>query len=346
MAANLFGDRFVGIRQPAWHGLGKVFESPIPISQAVVEAGMDYEVIKLPLIAKLDDKEIDSGKMGIFRTPTADDPAYQYFGSASEDYAILQNREVAEIIEPLTKLWPVETIGALGKGETIFISLDAGETSVRGEPIKQYFLLTDTRDGGTSMKIAFTPVRVVCQNTLVSGLRQSIVSSALTHVSNISKVLTVRVNLLGKMKKAMDATMATFEQLASAAITDDDAKSIFAAAYPMPPRTAKMELLDDYDSATGPELLGELYDEATRAQASWVYFAERAETLQTGVFHNYRRICDEHTSIANTPWAAYNSVVEFADYREGGKSLEVSTLFGARAAEKQRAFKASLEYAK
>ena len=29
MAHNLFGERFLGHREPAWHGLGKTFEDPI-----------------------------------------------------------------------------------------------------------------------------------------------------------------------------------------------------------------------------------------------------------------------------------------------------------------------------
>ena len=345
MTANLFGDRFVGVRQPAWHGLGRVFELPIPAEQAIVEAGMDFKIVKRPLFARVGDTQIKTEKIGIFREPTADDNQYRFFGIASPEYAVLQNAEIAEILSSLTKHWPVETAGALGQGETMFMSLDAGSAEIHGESVKQYFLVTDKRDGGTTLKIAFTPVRVVCQNTLVSGLRRSIVSAALMHNPGLDKVLTARVGLLEKMQEAMTSTMATFEQLASAAITDDDARAIFADAYPEPKRAAKMDLLDDYNAKSGPEQLGELYDEATRAQASFTYYANRAQAFRDGAMATYGRLNDEHNSIARTPWAAYNAVVEFADYREG-QSVELSALWGARAGEKKRAFMKALEYVK
>lgn len=343
---NLFGERFVGIRQPAWHGLGKVFENPISALQAVKEADMDFQIVKEPLFAEINGHHVPTEKVGIFRAPTMDDPQHRFFGTVSEDYGLMQNAEIAKILEPLTEKWPVETAGALGHGETIFMSLDAGDAEIKGEPVKQYFLLTDTRNGGTSLKIAFTPVRVVCQNTLVSGLRQSVVSSAMTHMPNVSKVLAARVDLLQKMQQALKSTMATFEQLASAAITDDDAQAIFAAAYPEPNKPAKMGLLDDFDSATGPDLLGALYDEATRSQEVWQYYCTRTDAFRQGALDCYTRICDEYPAIARTPWAAYNAVVEFADYRTGAKSVQESALFGARAAEKKRALAYSLDFIK
>lgn len=352
MAANLFGERFVGVRQPAWHGLGQVFDREITAEEAVKAAGLGYKITKQPLYAEFPGiqgfgvMKVDTGKWGIFREPTNDDPEYRFFGAASEDYAIVQNEQIAQILEPLTKIWPVETAGALGMGETIFLSLSAGDAEIHGEPVKQYFLVTDTRDGGTSLKIAFTPVRVVCQNTLVSGLKQATVSSALSHNPGVEKVLTARVNLLEKMQEAQASTMATFEQLASAAITDNDAQTIFAAAYPMPTKSVKIDLLTEFNETTGPEQLGALYDEATLAQSNFLYYVNRAQTFRDGVFQTYQKLNDEHNSIARTPWAAYNAVVEFADFREGAQSLEISALFGARASEKKRAFASAVNFIK
>lgn len=340
MAANLFGERFLGFREPAWHSLGKTFDQPITAVEAVRQGGLEYTIEKYPLFAE---GGYPTGKFGIFREPTMDDMQYRFLGVCGEEYNIVQNTMIAEILDPLTKMWPVETVGALGVGETMFLSLDAGDAEVHGEHIKQFFLITDTRDGGTSMRIAFTPIRVVCQNTLVSGLKQATVSAALQHGFNIEQTLRTRVTLLEKMQKARVATMATFEALASAAIQDDDAQTIFTLAYPNPKRTDKLELLEDFDSVNGPEMLGALYDEATRAEQSWLYYTKRAETMREGVRSTYDRLCDEHPGIASTAWAAYNAVVEFADFREGS-NVAKSALFGSRSAEKKRAFAAALAY--
>lgn len=344
MSANIFGERFLGYRQPAWHSLGKVFEKELTASEAVVKGGLNFNIVTAPLVAHIDGVNALTGKYGIYREPTEDDPEYRFFGVSSANYSVMQNIDIARTIDPLTDQWPVETVGALGKGETIFLTLDAGDDEVKGEHIKKYFLVTDTRDGGTSLKIAFTPIRVVCQNTLITGLKQSIVSDAITHTIEARQLLSSRVALLQKMQKAIKETMVTFDVLASAVIDDDSAKLIFEAAYPYPKKNPKTKILKEYDEISGPLELGVIYDKAAHAQQSYDYYCKKADELRDASFLNYERFCDEHTSIAKTAWAAYNSVVEVADFREGQESSYKSAIFGNRAKEKTRAFSAAMEY--
>ena len=344
MSANLFGERFLGRREPAWHGLGKTFDAELSASEAVIKGGLNFNVIKAPLIAYIDGANALTGKYGIFREPTRDDSEYRFLGVASPSYTILQNIDIARIVDPLTDLWPVETIGALGVGETMFLTLDAGDDEVKGEHIRKFFLITDTKDGGTSLKIAFTPIRVVCQNTLMSGLRESIISDAIIHNTDTKDILSARVDMMQKMQRAIKETMASFDALASAVIEDDEAKIIFEAAYPDPKKSAKTNLLEEFDDTSGPLELGLIYDKAKHAEKSYNYWVNRAQDLRDGVFRNYERICDEHNSIARTPWAAYNSVVEFADFRGDREDSAKSALFGLKAGEKKRAFAKALEY--
>jgi hypothetical protein len=46
MPASIFGSRFTGRREPAWHGLGTVFEDAPLASEAIVRSGMDYVVVE------------------------------------------------------------------------------------------------------------------------------------------------------------------------------------------------------------------------------------------------------------------------------------------------------------
>ena len=80
------------------------------------------------------------------------------------------------MLDPISEKFPVETVGAIGQGEKIFVSLDAGGSKIAGEDHELYWLITDHRDGTGAMTMAFTPVRVVCQITLITGLRNSKVS--------------------------------------------------------------------------------------------------------------------------------------------------------------------------
>lgn len=342
MVANIFGERFVGNRKPAWHELGQVFEGSISATEAIHLADLDYKIISAPLVANIEGEAHRTGKFGIFREPTRDDPKYNYFGICSENYSILQNIELAEIIDGLTDKWPVETAGAIGNGETVFMSLDAGYATVKGEEIRKFFLITDTRDGGTSMKIAFTPVRVVCQNTLVSGLRQATVSATIMHDSSMENILKTRVKLLSNMEKSMSSTMEVFEHLANKAVIESQINDIIAAAYPMPSKPKSVRILDEYTTDEEQAVLGILNDRAQNAKQAWEYACGRVDVFRQGARFNYDRLCDEHNSIANTAWAAYNAVVEFADFRAGSDTVAQSTIFGTRAKEKTRALKKAM----
>src|SRR5262245_8041098 len=165
MPASIFGTRFIGARRPAWHGLGTVFNDPISAEEAAAKVFGEVETILRPMqIVLPDGTVIDADKHAIVRKPTKDDDKYRIFGYASKDYHIVTPQDLAATLNPLTVDWPVETMGSLGHGETSFMTLAAGQSQVAGEELNSYFLITDTVDGGTSIKIAFTPVRVVCQN--------------------------------------------------------------------------------------------------------------------------------------------------------------------------------------
>ena len=51
MAHNIFGERFLGQRKPAWHQLGLVVDEPIGAVKALERIGT-YEVIMEDLVTK------------------------------------------------------------------------------------------------------------------------------------------------------------------------------------------------------------------------------------------------------------------------------------------------------
>lgn len=350
MTPNIFGKRFLGNREPGWHHIGDVFTDQPTAVEAVARAKADFPFILAPAMATVETPLGSQlvraeGKSFILRAPVDDDPEYRVTGIASDEYELVQNVDIARAVDRLTGQWPVETVGVLGKGESLFIALDAGMATVRGEDIHQYFLVNDTKDGGTSLKIAFTPVRVVCQNTLVTGLRQATVSAALTHHNGVGVDFDIRVDLVSKMQVAREFTLATFEQLAASAITGNDLAGILEYVYPMPKVPRKMEMLEGLEERD-IAILGALYDEATKAQATYEYYCNYAQVRRDAAVDLFERMGQDNPEVAGTAWAAYNAVVESADFRNGPDSMYVSALFGARAQEKRRAFAAALNYVK
>ena len=69
-----------------------------------------------------------------------------------------------------SEVYPVETCGALGKGGEIFAALNAGTYDFMGEEYSGFFTLYENKLAKGKVKLFYTPVRVVCQNTLMLAM--------------------------------------------------------------------------------------------------------------------------------------------------------------------------------
>lgn len=334
-------------RQPAWHGLGTVFEEPMTAVEAVAKAGLDYKVSLIPLVVDAYGVKLESDRAAIVREPTADDPKPVVFGYAGKDYTILQNTEIAQILDPLTKEWPVETVGALGQGEKIFISLAVGDNAIAGDEIKEYFLFTEGKTGGTAAKLVYTPVRVVCQNTLITGLRSATMTASINHNKSVKDMVKWRMDLMSSMRRAQSSTNEIFELLAKTKLDMTQTVGVVQAAFPFPDPPAKSRLMTELtqydqviDPATDPVFQGMI-----NSDQSYRHYCDRVKAFRDGALELIAKFDDEHPQYANTAWAVYNGCVECSDYRRGTDSVAESALFGGRAKEKIRAFQAAYSLA-
>ena len=203
---NLNRHAMVSLREKPWHGLGKVVNEAMTSHDAIKLAGLDYEVKlgklystmydELPRITSPDDIINVPNYFATYRQDTND-----YFGVVGSRYEIVQNREAFSFFDEIVgkKEAMFETAGALGKGETIFITAKLPHyIKVGGKDIiEKYLLFTSTHDGSGSIKAMLTPIRVVCNNTLNQALRNNTNRITLKHTINVHDRLREGAKLMG-----------------------------------------------------------------------------------------------------------------------------------------------------
>lgn len=359
MTDNVFGDRVALREEAAWHQLGTVFQGDKTSIEALDLGDLDYSVFTVPHPVVLDGVEneepieIDTGRVAIVRGPTEDDPEHRVLGYAGADYEVVSNREIAELLEPLSQEWPVETAGALGSGERVFFTLRTPEVNLfdgiarphtKGagdEILRRHFMVTEGKTGGDALRIKPIDTRVVCQNTLEAAMAESGLSISIPHTANILRDTEFYVNLFKRLRDAQDRSLKLWQRLATKKVVDNQVAAILEAAYPNPKPTGSMLLLEAA-SDLGDMASGLGADKLARGTKVHKYYTERTGALRSEARELLDRLNDEHPVIANTAYAVYNAVAQFEDHREGRESRFESAMFGVRAAAKGRALKAAL----
>tara|TARA_R110002020_G_scaffold211769_1_gene418016 strand:+ start:266 stop:1318 length:1053 start_codon:yes stop_codon:yes gene_type:complete len=350
MPASIFGERFYGRRTPAWHRLGVVMDEDATVSEAMEHIDVDFEITTIPATVTMPDGTvIVTNHNAIVREPTVDDNQYRVLSVVGSEWTPIQMRDLANYLDPISEKYPVETIGALGHGEKVFITLDAGESQIAGEDHKLYYLITDHRDGGGALQIAFTPVRVVCQNTLTTGLSSAKISVTLNHTKSIKADTQWYTNIFNSMLNAQDQVISELNTLAEFDLEKGDAEKVIVSAYPpaSPPRRLKLSAGLTEDDIPRNVWLTMLND--TKAdQEEYERRKNRVQVLRDGATECFEKFNDEFPDLANTPWAIYQAIVETEDYRKGKEdgSSDKSILYGSRAGIKAKAFNASLALCK
>lgn len=351
MPASIFGERFFGRRQPAWHRIGKVMDADMTVTQAMQHVDVDFEIYTTPTYVYVDGEYILTSELGsdhnaIVREPTTDDPQHRVLSVVGGQWTPIQTRDLANYLDPISEKYPVETIGALGRGEKLFITLDAGESSIAGEHHKLYYLITDHRDGTGALTIAFTPVRVVCQNTLTTGLSSAKVSVALKHNKMIKADTQWYIRLFNNMLTSQDQVIAQMERLAHFSIDEDDVTKVLQSAYPEPSRPRRLNLAKDVtQDDVGRDTWLTILNDTKHLQEQYEKRVEAKNKIRGGALERFHVFNDEQPQLANTPWALWQAVVETEDYRKGWENT-ASAMFGERANIKAKAFKSALALCK
>jgi predicted nucleic acid-binding protein len=314
-------------------------------TQAMERADIMFGIDKHPQVVKMDDgTELATDSYAVVREPTADDPQPRVLATVGKDWTAIQARDLGEMLDPISKRFPVETAGAIGQGEKIFITLDAGASSIAGEDHKLFWLVTDHRDGTGALSIAFTPVRVVCQNTLITGLRSSKVSVNLKHNKSIAVDTSFYLDIFNQMARTQETVVEAMNSLTKVTLKKEQVADIMSAAYPTASKPNRLKLSDGISADDVP---AKVWVRILNDRKDQVEEFEKRQARVTRIRDNALERVDifnqEFSGLANTPWAVYNAIVETEDYRRGWDGSGTA-LFGQRAEAKARAFNKALSY--
>lgn len=227
---------FFSVKEKPWHGLGQIVDQYPTSAEAIAFAGLDYQVQKTNLLATLPADENDQTEStvpvgGYFATIRTD--TNTVLGVVGREYQIVQNRDAFTFFDSIVGDGIMyETAGALGKGERIFITAKLpGYIQVGADDlIEKYLFLTTSHDGSGSITAAFTPVRIVCANTLNAAMKNMTNVVKIRHTSNAKDRLRTAHKVMGIANRFSDEVGEIFNTWAKKPVTDNQLKKLIEIA--------------------------------------------------------------------------------------------------------------------
>src|SRR5690606_14134757 len=160
----------------------------------------------------------------------------EVLGVVGNDYKIVQNTEAFTFFDAIVGGGDgilYETAGALGNaGQRIFITAKLPDyiRVGREDLIEQYLFLTTSHDGYGSITAAFTPVRVVCNNTLNAALRSTTNCVKIRHTLGAAERLREAHKLLGITHQLAEDLGELFNHWSKIRISDPAVKRLIQVA--------------------------------------------------------------------------------------------------------------------
>lgn len=333
---------FFSVQQKAWHGLGQIVEQYPTSEEAIKQAGLDYEVVKSPLFTtsagSIENAHLittDQNKLEVpnyFANIRTDNNAV--LGVVGKDYHIVQNREAFNFFDTIVGggngiLY--ETAGALGNGERIFITAKLPDYIRVGngdDVTEKYIFLTTSHDGSGSITAAFTPIRIVCQNTLNASLRSMTNVVRIKHTSGAKQSIENAHKIMGLADTMSLQLENIFNHWAKVKVSDQEVKKLIQLA--LCPNKETLTLLEKGNFEETSTLFKNTVEDAFTY--AMINDTQQMETTKGTLFGAYNAVTGYYQNVRN--------------YKDNEAKLQSIVLGGTAQLKSQKAFELCTAFAK
>lgn len=227
------------VRETPWHGLGTIIQNAVTSEEALKLAGLDWNVVQSDIICQGTLEKIAGFKVNIRDTD------HKILGVVSDKYKPVQNKEAFAFTDSLLGNGvKYETAGSLSSGRRVWMLAKMEGRMVTDEKIDPYLVFTNSHDGTGAIRVAITPIRVVCQNTLNLALQTARRQWSCTHIGDVEeKMEEARATLLNA-DRYMKELKEKFGDLKLKKMSDDKVREYIDFLFPIQPEEGEIRKIN------------------------------------------------------------------------------------------------------
>lgn len=215
-------------REKPWHGLGTRVEEAPSSEDALILARLNWRVSQRPIMTE-DGLEIPGFKVNLREND------HRILGVVTDRYKVVQNEEAFAFTDELIgEGVRYETAGSLQNGKRVWLLARLPDDFVvSGEVITPYLVFMNSFDGTGAIKVAMTPIRVVCQNTLNLALSTASRTWSAKHTGDISGKMDDARNTLIYAGRYMEELVKDIERLKKIKLSDRKVYEYIDTLFPL-----------------------------------------------------------------------------------------------------------------
>ena len=324
---------FFSVKERAWHNLGQIVQDYPTSAEALKFAGLDFDVVKSPNIHRLPDgnEVVSNNSFFTFRSDNGAIPG----DKLGADYQVIQNRDAFNFFDEIVGGDGIlyETAGALGQGERIFITAKLPDYIKVGnnDLIEKYLFLTTSHDGFGSITAAFTPIRIVCNNTLNAAMKNHSNSIKIRHTANAQDRLKLAHKVLGISNNLSTQLEEVFNRWAKVRITDAEVKKLVQIAM-----VPNKEVLSNIQKGMDDDLSTCFVNMCDAVfEYSQVSSSQQEQTTKGTLFGAYNAVTGYFQNVRNykDDKAKFKSIMNGTAQIKAQKAFDLCTSFAIKGAE-------------
>lgn len=217
----------VGRRSP-WNRLGTTVSEAVTSAEAIHLAGLDWRVEPQSVYTENGIK-VEGYSANVRNT---DGRALGIVGSR---YQIVQNEDAFNFTDDLIgEGVTYETAGSFKNGKSIWLLAKMPQRyDILGDEVTPYIVFINSHDGSGAVRVAMTPIRVVCNNMLNMALKSAKRTWSARHTGAIEVKLQEARQTLKFADEYMKATQQTFEDLYKIKLNEFEVRQVIADIVPI-----------------------------------------------------------------------------------------------------------------
>ena len=299
--AHQFSSGVFCYNKPAWHRLGVVVDGTLSAREAFRVANADFHVAGRPVFDA--DMQPIAGYQAITRMDTV-----RTLSVMTETYAPIQNESLIRIAEALHEDINMDAVCVLSDGKKVTFTArirGAEGDVVPGDPVQQYLIGCTSHDGSIPFQLLFSPIRVVCQNTLSAALglassqRHQDNSIRIRHTKNADRLIQRLPELVDVRRRQFIGGLDELRHMAATPCSMAQFRQYISTVFAGQLQGTVNDVRGDKSTAR-PKILEDL--------PAWPFILRKFEGDAMG---------SELAAVNGTAWGAYQAVTEYITHESG-----------------------------